>query len=101
MKTAVAAAMLLAFGLAIPQAGHAQSSGPGINIPVPKWMGQSNGREQQAQLRDQDRYCADLRNRADEARYDADRARYRDEATRAEDRLRDIQSRLSRECNYY
>jgi hypothetical protein len=29
MKTAVAAAMLLAFGLAIPQAGHAQSSDPG------------------------------------------------------------------------
>lgn len=102
MRNALAAAAIVALGLAIPQMGHAQSSGqPGITIPMPNLGFGNNNREQQAQAGDHARYCDDLRHRADDLRDRADNAQYRDDARRAEDRLHDVQDQFRRDCGRY
>ena len=102
MRNALATAAVVALGLAMPQIGHAQSSGqPGITIPMPNLGFGNNNREQQAQASDHARYCEDLRHRSDDLRYRADRAEYRDDARRADDRLRDVNDQLRRDCNRY
>jgi flagellar motility protein MotE (MotC chaperone) len=102
MRNALATAAIVALGLAMPQIGHAQSSGqPGITIPMPNLGFGNNNREQQAQASDRARHCDDLRRRADDLRYRADNADYRDEARRAEDRLRDVNDQIRRDCNRY
>ncbi|HWE72947.1 MAG TPA: hypothetical protein VG328_07290 [Stellaceae bacterium] len=100
MKTAVATAALIALGLAVPSLGHAQgySNQPSFTIPVPGFNNGAN-REQQAELNDQYRHCADLRNRADDLRMRVDRAQYRDDAERAQDRLRDVNDQLRHDCS--
>ncbi len=98
--------MLIGFGiaLAVPPLAEAQSydrNSDSINIPVPKWLGNGD-RQQQAEVPDRNRdgYCSDLRQQADDARDRVDNAQYRDDRDRAENRLRQIDDRLWRDCNY-
>jgi hypothetical protein len=98
MKPAVFGATLLVLGSTVPMFGHAQGyDQPSITIPMPNFG--SNNREQQAEVRDQDRHCADLREHAADLRRRANHADDREDARRADDRLREIDDQLRHECS--
>jgi hypothetical protein len=98
MKIAALASFAALLAFIVPAGpSHAQGyNGNSITIPLPN--GAFGGHQQQAQAPDRGRYCADLRERADQLRYEADNARFRDDRRHAEDRLQDTRDRLRRDC---